>query len=382
MRIASIDAREWQKLFDLRTGEVVTDRSPLSEMVQGLQARHPYPGDLNADANRWVTDTALDLMELYDPSFVFLTYAWQYFAGRYSALSDSDWGTAVASVLAEVDRFIALSGFFPVIVGTGGLTPLVSSIDLTHLDGLALCTHWSARYAGLHEPSPADLNFVRTLPEIERVVTREEFLRLFGDCPADRSRVPEYLLVAREGCVFKTVGGAFRKVHRVSARSFSIPVSVCLEDVADVTGIRKAVEKRLESNRVALIFVEGLGINELPRPYREIANGREWFFYETGDAQYLTISTGKHSVFEYPVGYKYFEEGGPEKEYPFSGYFRSMPENTIGASIRARSIAVGNRSVFLHMAAGADISVECFARNLYNQGTLAVISRPDAGGIT
>lgn len=36
--------------------------------------------------------------------------------------------------------------------------------------------------------------------------------------------------------------------------------------------------------------------------------------------------------------------------------------------------------MFMHMAAGADISVECFARNLYNQGTLAVISYLDKGG--
>jgi hypothetical protein len=82
-------------------------------------------------------------------------------------------------------------------------------------------------------------------------------------------------------------------------------------------------------------------------------------------------------VFEYPVGYRYFGEDGPGKEFPFSGYFRSVPEDTIGASLGVRSIAVGNRSMFMHMVAGADISVECFARNLYNQGTMAVIQRSD-----
>jgi hypothetical protein len=134
------------------------------------------------------------------------------------------------------------------------------------------------------------------LPEIERIVTRQEFSRLFGDCSADRSRIPEYLLVAREGCVFKTVGGAFRKVHRVSARGYSIPLSVTPESVTDITGIRKAVENRLAEGRVALIFVEGLGVDEFPWPYQKIANGREWFFYETGDAQYLTISRGNTRV--------------------------------------------------------------------------------------
>jgi len=375
MSFAIIDAREWQKVFDLRTGEAVADRNQLFEMVQGVQARHPYPGDLDAAANLWVTDTALDLMERYDPSFVFLAYAQQYFSARYSALSDADWKAAVLAVFEEVERFVALSGFFPVIVGTGGMMPLVASVDLTRLDGLALCTHWSARYAGLYNPSQGDLDFVSALPEIERIVTRNEFFRLFGDCPSDGSRIPEYLLVAREGCKFKTVSGAFRKVWRVPALGYDIPVSACLEEVSDITGIRDAVGKRLGEGKVALIFVEGLGMDDFPWPYRKIGNGREWFFYETGDAQYLTISTGKHQVFEYPVGYRYFEEDGPGKEYPFSGYFRSVPENTVGATIRERSIAVGNRSMLMHMVAGVDISLECFARNLYNQGAMAVISR-------
>ncbi|MHC1697184.1 MAG: hypothetical protein AB9919_03785 [Geobacteraceae bacterium] len=380
MSVALIDAREWQKAFDLRSGEAVPDQQPLFGMVRSVQARHPYPGDLDAAGNRWVTDTALDLMERYDPSFVFLTYAQQYFAGRYSVLSEAEWAATVAAVFEEVERFVARSGFTPLIVGTGSMTPLTAAIDLTRLDGLALCTHWSARYAGLHDPSPMDLRTIAAHPEIERIVPWEEFLRLFSDCPADESKVPEYLLVAREGGMFKTVGGAFRKVRRVPAPGHVILVSACLDEVAELTDLRKAFDSRLTGGKVALIFVEGLGVDDFPWPCREVANGREWFFYETGDAQYLTVSTGRHQVFEYPVGYRYFEEDGPGKGYPFSGYFRSVPENTIAAGAAVRSIAVGNRSMFMHMAAGADISLECFARNLYNQGTMAVIHRGDKAG--
>jgi hypothetical protein len=260
-----------------------------------------------------------------------------------------------------------------VIVGTGGMTPLVTRVDLTRLDGLALLTHWSDRYAGLHEPSTADLEFIAAVPDIERVVARKELLDLFADTGTDGERVPEYLLVARPGCSFKTVGGAFRKVQKAAAPAYEIPVSEGLDDATDITDIRNAVEKRFGSRKVALIFVEGLGADDFPWPYRKVRNGRDWFYYETGDALYLTISTGKHQVFEYPVGYRYFEEDGPGKQFPFSGYFRSVPENTIAAAAGGRSIAVGNRSMFMHMAAGADISVECFARNLFNQGTMAVI---------
>lgn len=377
MSRAIIDAREWQKSFDLRSGEALAAASPLDDMVRGVQDRHPYPGDLDAAGNRWVTDTALDLMERYDPSFVFLTYAQQYFSSRYAPMSDAEWTTAIRALYEEVERFVALSGFEPVIVGTGGMTPLVDYIDLTRLDGLALSTHCSARYAGLHELSPADLEHVSALPEIERIVTGREFLALFSDCPGDPAKMPEYLLVGRKGYLFKTFGGVLRRVRKVPAPSYRIPVSVGLEGVSDITEMRRALGKRFQSGKVALIFVEGIGVEDFPWPYREIANGRDWFYYETGDAQYLTITTGRHHVLEYPPGYRYFEEDGPGKLYPFSGFFRSEPENAIGASLDAKSIAVGNRSMFMHMAAGADISVECFARNLYNQGTMAVIRRDD-----
>jgi hypothetical protein len=377
MSRAIIDAREWQKVFDLRTGSALAKQGPLDEMVRSVQDRHPYPGDLDSAGNRWVTDTALDLMERYDPSFVFLTYAQQYFSSRYTPMSDADWAAAVSAVYEEVERFVAISGFTPVIVGTGGMMPLVDYIDLTRLDGLALSTNCSARYAGLHEPSRADLDHVSTLPEIERIVTGEEFLALFSECPGDPAKIPEYLLVARKGHMFKTFGGALRRVRKVPSPAYRIPLSACLEGVSDITQVRRAVEKRRLEGKIALVFVEGFGVEDFPWPYREIGNGREWFYYETGDAQYLTITTGQHHVLEYPPGYRYFEEDGPEKEYPFSGFFRSAPEDAIGASVDARSIAVGNRSMFMHMATSVDISVECFARNLYNQGTMAVIHRDD-----
>lgn len=59
--------------------------------------------------------------------------------------------------------------------------------------------------------------------------------------------------------------------------------------------------------------------------------------------------------------------------FPFSGHFREIPPHTLGADFEGPSLAVGNRSMFTHMVFGADISVECFARNLFNQGCIAVL---------
>jgi hypothetical protein len=377
MSLAIIDAREWQRVFDLRTGDRVGEDNPLLRMVKEIQARRPYPGDLDDAGNRWVTDAALDLISGYDPSFVFLTYARQFFIGRYSVLTESEWASMVASVFDEVNRFVELSGFTPVIVGTGGMIPFIDFIDVTRLDGLVLSTHWSARYAGFHDGSRRDLERLATLPEIERIVHRDEYRGLFRDCRGDDSRIPEYLLVARPGYMFRTVGGAFRKIRKVPAPVYAIPLATGLGGAVSITDIRALIGEHIRERKIALIVVEGLGMEDFPWPHQGCENGRGWFYYEAGDAQYLTLTTGRHKVFEYPAGYKYFREDAEKKEYPLSGYFTSVPEGTIAASLGARSIAVGNRSMLMHMAPGADISLECFARNLFNQGTMAVVHRMD-----
>ncbi len=377
MSLAIIDAREWQRVFDLRTGAGVEEINPLLKMVMDIQARRPYPGDLDDAGNRWVTDTALDLIAGYDPSFVYLTYARQFFVGRYSVLTESEWAGMVSSVFEEVNRFVARSGFTPVIVGTGGMIPFVDFIDVTRLDGLVLSTHWSARYAGLHDGSRRDLQGLAALPEIERIVPRHEFRSLFGEYPGDDSRIPEYLLVARPGHMFRTVGGAFRKVRRVPAPAYAIPLAAESGVASSITDIRRLVVESLRERKIALIVVEGLGMDDFPWPHQRCENGRGWFYYEPGDAQYLTLTTGRHQVFEYPTGYKYFDEDAEKKEYPLSGYFTSVPADTIASGLGVRSVAVGNRSMLMHMAPGADISIECFARNLFNQGTMAVIHRMD-----
>ena len=119
-------------------------------------------------------------------------------------------------------------------------------------------------------------------------------------------------------------------------------------------------------------------MDEFLWPHVSCRNSTEWYYYEPGDAQYLTISSGKHRFLDYPTGYKFFsDEVDAIKSYPFSGIFKSIPENTFADTYPGKSIAVGNKSMFMHMVTGADVCVECFSRNLYNQGTMAVIHRDD-----
>jgi hypothetical protein len=378
MSLAIIDAREWQNMFDLRSGKKRDARGPIIRMVQEVLERRPYPGDIDAASNRWVTDSALDLIDKYHPQFAFLTFAQQHFAARYLPMSAEERAEMVSAVFEEVNRFVKESGFEYVVVGTGDMTPLLGVIDVSRLDGLAVLSHWSARYAGIYGPSAGDLKMLEAHPFMERIADKDEFFRLFDGGPAEALRVPDRLAVAKEGYTFKGAGATMRVPLMIPASGFRVPVSTALGPVQTITGIRGLIEGHLETRKVALIMLEGVGMRDFLWPASPCENGKGWYYYEPGDGQYLAITTGNHRrVFDYPPGYKYFDEPGQGREYPLSGYFRSIPGETMGSSFAGRSIAVGNKSMFMHMVAGADISVECFARNLYNQGTMAVIHRHD-----
>lgn len=377
MSIAIVDARGWQNTLDLESGRKIEATGPVVETVKDVLRRHPYPGDMDPGSNRWVSDTALDLIDSYGPRLVFLTYAAQYFSGRYTPMKRETRARMISDVFSETMRFVNTSGFSAIVVGMGDMIPLLGFIDATRLDGLAVCMHWSARYAGLYEPSPEDMKALREHPHIDRIVSREEVAMLFDGTPERVREIPEYLMLAREGFAFKATGGAIKTPARIPSFNFYIPLSAPGHTIEDITGIYGALEKDLSEKNVALIILEGVGLHDFLWPYLPCRNGTGWYYYEPGETQYLTITAGEHRFLDYPTGSgcKYFDKGNTTKDYPFSGLFKSIPEGTFGSKFPGKSIAVGNKSMFMHMVSGADISIECFARNLHNQGTMGVIHR-------
>lgn len=376
--LAIVDARDWQNQFELQSGDKSDKGGPLVELMKDVLHRHQYPGDLDPDSNRWVTDTALDLVAGYQPNFVFLTYARQYFASRLGPMAALDRHAMMVELFQEVERFIGESGFTPVVVGRGGVMPLEGVIDLSGLNGIGVSTHWSARYAGLHEPSAADLTQLAADPNVDRIVTRKEFLEMFDGNEKDGQLLPDYLLVARRGYAFKALGCTMRKPVMIPDAAHHIPYFSPLGEAPDVTSIRSVIDHGLlQGRKIALIILEGVGSEDFQWSSTPCGNSKEWFCYEPGDAQYLAITTGRHRILEHPPGYLFYSGDTEKKNYPLSGYFKEIPAGTIGAEFSGRSIAVGNKSMAMHMVSGADLCVECFARNHYNQGTLGVIHRQD-----
>lgn len=377
MSVAIVDARGWQNILDLETGKKTGVTGPVVEMVKGVLQRHPYPGDMDNKSNRWVSDTALDLVKNYGPRFVFLTYAAQYFSGRYTPMTRESRAAMMANVFNEAEQFISASGFSAIVVGTGDMTPLLGRVDVTRLDGLAICTHWSARYAGLYRPSSDDMKTLNEHPHIEKIIPRQEIGDNFNGTPEQLPRIPEYLMLARKGYAFKTISDTMKMPVMIPSLNFNIPLYAPDHTVEDITGIRRVLEEGLSEKNMALIVMEGVGFDDFPWPYTPCRNGKGWYYYEPGEAQYLTITSGEHRFLDYPTGYKYLDEMDNGVSYPFSGYFKSVPERTFASSFSGRSIAVGNKSMIVHMVAGTDIAIECFARNLHNQGTMAVVHRND-----
>ena len=376
--LAIVDARDWQNQFDLRSGEKSEERGPLIDMLKEVLHRHHYPGDSGPDCNRWVTDTALDLIAGYQPQFAFLTYAGQYFASRMGPMNAPERQVMMTELFLEVERFLGESGFTPVIVGRGGVTQLEGVIDLSSLDGIGISTHWSARYAGLHEPSEADLKRLEADSNVDRIVTKNEFLNLFDGSPQDGLLLPDYMLVAKRGYAFKALGCTARKPVMIPDATPHIPFFSPLGSAEEITSIRSVVDRGLQQGRrVALIMLEGVGAEDFHWSNTPCGNSREWFCFEPGDAQQLAITTGQHRILQYPPGHLFYSGDTEKRYYPLSGYYKEIPVGTVGAEFSGRSIAVGNKSMSTHMVSGADLCVECFARNHYNQGTLGVIHRRD-----
>jgi len=386
MSLAIIDAREWQNQFDLETGQKQEDTHPVIDMVSKVLSWNHYPGDMDEMANQWVSRTALDLIEKYEPHLVCLSYVQQFFANRHFAYPKETQDKMSGTAMEEARKFIALSGYTPVIVGTGGLIPLQGEMNLSGLDGLAISSNWSARYCGIHWPSKADMELLdsfKHLGRIERIVSRQEWIDFFKTAQPDLAihkdsdLMPDFLAVAKQGFSFKTVGTTLRKPVNIPENNFKVPVYSTLGSIDDLRQIRTMIRSNLDHHKIALILVEGVGRQFFPDNSIMCSNGPGWFCNEPGDSFYLTLSTGRHQPFAYPAGFRSFDLDAETIKFPFSGYMTSIPENTLALDLPFKSIAVGNRSMFMHMMFGVDISIECFARNLFNQGCMAVVHNKD-----
>jgi hypothetical protein len=374
VKVGMVCSQGQSQTYSFKSGELLVNK-PDHKMVgwvDNLLCNNPYPGDLNIQSIDWVTDMALELERVYQPNFVFLSYANYYFISLFQRRGHYDSELICKHLFTSVERFINHTGMTPFIVGTGGTLPLEGEVDLTELDGFVTASRMGPVYAGLYQPSERDLYYLNQLEAVQMILPQNRLSQVWKPGNSFEGAIPDYLLVAARGFAFCTPDSSKRPLYRVNARDNAIPI-LSPEPVKSIVDIAPAVKKRLRKERVALVVLEGIDCEQFTLESDSCTNTYSWYTYLPGEGQYLAMTTGKHLPdHPYPPGYRDYQEA-QGKVYPFSGYYRSLPIGTLGLIFSKRSIAVGSRSVLTHAASGADISIEGYSRSMKQKGTLAVI---------
>lgn len=374
MKIGILNTGVRHEIVDFATGETNNNIDmPKLSKVQQILDLYPYPGDLEMDSIDWVTDTALAVENFYKPDFMFLSYATPYFLALFQPEQQLDWDAIKKRLFAQIERFISETGYTPVILGTGGTQPIEAEVDLTGLEGVVTCSRMGPVYAGLYNPTQRDLEYLEQLETVQMVLPQERLVHVWSGGSDSKIRIPDYLLVASRGYVFRSLVNTKRVLHRVNARDNIIPVE-CPDQVNSIGDIAAMVKKRLRKERVALIIAEGIDVEDFYFASHQCSNNYSWYTYLPGEGQYLVTGSGKHlPEHPYPPGYRYYEDNEAGKAYPFSGYYHFLPDAMVGSPVSIRSAAVGTRSIMTHVASGADLCIECYTRSLQRYGSLAIV---------
>lgn len=377
--IGLLDVLEWQAWVDMESGrQVEMPGAEKMRLISDILAKRPYPGDLSPHGNAWVVDQALEAIDAFDPSLIVLHFANQSFRAMFGGLTDGDLRADFDELARQVDRFLARApGYEPVIVGLGGYAELKGYVDLVDLEGLAALGGMSGHICGLYSPTGADLEMLREDARLLRMTSREAFREEFGGCDAFYRRFPDYLLEYEQGWAVKCPLVMARQPQRLGRNDGSVPVHTGLGETDRLEDIRPLVEGAVASGRkVAVILGEGWSMEYFPFSYRECASRLGWFDYDLKSGLFAIFS-GKPAVeCEYaPVIRMYMEEDA----YPFSVAFNEPAQDCLGRSVDGFSAAVGNRSILPHVFFGADVTIECYARYVYNYGSMAILQGRGVG---
>ncbi len=373
-----LDVHGYQKLFDFTTGERVQFKSPLLSKVGNLIHRNPYPGDAKQESDTWVTDLALDMVDIYQPDLVMLDYAQAWFL---TINQSGDKEAAFNNVFENVKRFLSETGYNPMIIGNGGFEKVKNVIDLPEIfDSEDFII--SGRYVYFNRQALDKIGH-KQLADLSlywNQYTKKDFLDSMSlPYSADFSAsLSDYIAISKPGVVFKGLNSFARVNQFTGSLDNVIPVYTTLKPPEDITKIAPIVSDAVRSGKkVALIIIEGTGLSDFRLPaFSECSNHDGLFTYELLQ-QYLTIGTGiayTQSEYRHPVGNEVWMRD--YRPYPFSGRYHRFLNNTLKKRVGdKKSLSVGNRNIHTHVCLEADISLECYCCYQHNFGTMAVFQQ-------
>lgn len=375
MSVGVIDAVEWQTVVDFETGRKSNNQSGKIDMAKRILKNRNYPGDLDIKSIDWTVNIALELDREYKPELMFMIFGTPFFHSAFRQMPESQWQIIVEYVFDNIKRFLNTTEYEPIVVGLGDMIDVKGYVDLNSLDGLTTANNWSYRCSGILKPTEKDLDKIKKMEGISAIISKADFIKKYKPKADFADRLPDYILVADEGYQFKSYSSGSRRIYKIPALNKYIPVYTKLGEVKEITDIRQLVDRALPQKKVAIIIIEGIGVNDFKYTYELCDNKVDWYFYDQAESQYLAISTGKHYYqHDIPPVSQYLKEDFDKTKYPFSGPHHYLPQDTAGRKSGIKSAAVSNRGMIPHVASGADICIECFARNLYNMGSIAIIN--------
>jgi hypothetical protein len=162
-----------------------------------------------------------------------------------------------------------------------------------------------------------------------------------------------------------------RHPARLGRSDGDVPVSTDMGTVNTLVDIRPMVEDAVAQGRkVAVILGEGWSVDDFPYAFDVCRSRMGWFEYDL-KSKLAVIFSGKSVVeSEYPPVIRMYKE---EDAYPFTVAFNEPSQDLLGRSSEGLCVAVGNRSILPHAFFGADITIECYARYVYNYGSMAIL---------
>ncbi|NLZ38435.1 MAG: iron ABC transporter permease [Firmicutes bacterium] len=171
-------------------------------------------------------------------------------------------------------------------------------------------------------------------------------------------RLPRVIAAIICGAALSASGAAYQGIFRnplVSSEFLGVSQGACV-------GAAIAI--------LLFAVIEGYRADaEVPAGFQPVNNRDEWYCY-TGLSQYLLFTTGKaYYEIPYPPVYNRTIKK-KETDYPFSGFFISIPEDALGDIQGIPSALVSSRSMIVHMAANADLAIECYCRDKSTMGVM------------
>lgn len=371
--LGMIDAGGWQNVIELSSGRKVLSAENKYSRLRNLLKDYPYPGDGNDDSIDWVKNAAQRIVEIHDPQWMHLSYTQPLYTEVYVPENPVESQKRQNRILKDIFSFAKNNNYEPIIVMTFGFVPLIEEITQPQTKGLLESWIWGASVAGISGASEGDKEILLSHPHIKNVIDKKDVLLSHTDLhPNFKEFLPDYIVIAKEGYAFRGINSHEGKTYMTDIYAESLPVYSAIGKPHHIRDIKGLMEKALDSNkRVLLAIVEGFRVGNIPEGFSLCDNMDDWYAYRGMDL-YLALHTGKPFYeTEFPPVYDRSKPKAAKTAYPLSGFFNSLPEDSIGVKKGIKTGAVSSRSMITHMIANTDITLECYSRERSDMGLLA-----------